>query len=195
MRIRTVIGKVVGEVQSAYMERRNILDGLLIVNELCAWEKSTKKKFLLFKVDFDKAFDSINWEYLDSIMSQMGFGNKCRMWIRGCLSSTWASVLVNGSPTEEFFISKGVSQGNPLSPFLFIISMEGLNVALKSAVKKGIQIPGNGPLISHLFYMDDTLFFGWVRQKLTSKTLYVSSNASMCRQVLRSIFTNQKYLS
>lgn len=88
MRIRTVIGKVVGEVQSAYMERRNILDGLLIVNELCAWEKSTKKKFLLFKVDFDKAFDSINWEYLDSIMSQMGFGNKCRMWIRGCLSST-----------------------------------------------------------------------------------------------------------
>lgn len=94
----------------------------------------------------------------------MGFGNKWRMWIRGCLNSSRSSGIINGSPTKEFFISKGVRQGDPLSPCLFIIAMEGLNVALKSAcdkwIFKGIQILGNGPTLSHLFYADDVLFIG-----------------------------------
>lgn len=62
-RIKAVIGKVVGEVQSTYVEGRNILDGPLIVNDICSWAKSIKNKILIFKVDFDK---SLNWEYLDS---------------------------------------------------------------------------------------------------------------------------------
>nr|KAJ0212924.1 hypothetical protein LSAT_V11C400160660 [Lactuca sativa] len=88
------------------------------------------------KVDFEKAFDSLNWNYLDSIMEHMGFSCKYRGWIQGCLTSAGASVLVNGSPTEEFPITKGVRPGDPLSSFLFIIVMEGLNIALKSALKK-----------------------------------------------------------
>lgn len=87
----------------------------------------------MFKVDFDKAFDSINWEYLDSVLAQMRFGNKWRMWIKGCLRSSRALVIINGSPTVEFEISKGVRQGDPLSPFLFIIIMEGLHIALEEA--------------------------------------------------------------
>lgn len=80
-------------------------------------------------------------------------------------------MIVNGSHTKEFDISKGVRQGDPLSPFLFIIAMEGLNVALKAAIEKGIfkgiKIPENGPLISHLFYADDALFIGeWSRSNL-----------------------------
>ena len=161
-RIKDVIGMMVGEVQSAYVDGRSILDGPLIVNELCGWAKSARKKIMLFKVDFDNAFDSINWEYLDSILTQMGFGVKWRSWIRGCLASSKASVSVNGSLTKEFNISKGVRQGDPLSPFLFIIAMEGLNAAMKTAVDKGIfkgiQVPGAGPLISHIFYADDALF-------------------------------------
>lgn len=60
LRLKKVVGSVVDEAQSAYVEGRNILDGPLIVNELCTWAKRSKKKVLLFKVDFDKAFDSIN---------------------------------------------------------------------------------------------------------------------------------------
>ena len=138
---------------------------------MCGWAKSIKKKLLLFKVDFDKAFDSVNWDYLDSVLEQMGFGNKWRSWIRGCLSSSRASVLVNGAPTKEFRVTKGVRQGDPLSPFLFIIAMEGLNVALKTAVEKwifkGVQLPNNGPTISHLFYADDALFVGeWCKSNI-----------------------------
>nr|KAJ0184488.1 hypothetical protein LSAT_V11C900478770 [Lactuca sativa] len=156
---------------------RNILDGPLIINELCGWAKSIKKQILLFKVDFDKAFDSLNWKYLDSLLSQMGFG--------GYLSSSRASVVVNDSPTRELNITKGVKQGDPLSPFLFIIAMEGLNAVMKTTVEKGIftgiKVPGEGPIISHLFYADDALFVGeWSRSNLKNlssilKCFHVSS--------------------
>lgn len=115
------------------MEGRSILDGPLVVNKLCSWAKKTKKQILLFKVDFDKAFDSINWEFLDNNLVQMGFGEKWRMWVNGCLRSTHASILVNGHPTDEVTTSKGVRQGDPFSPFLFIITMEGLSVAMEEA--------------------------------------------------------------
>lgn len=64
------------EVQSAFIDGRNILDGALFINKLCTWAKKVKKKILLFKFDFDKAFDFINWDYLDSVLEQMGYGVK-----------------------------------------------------------------------------------------------------------------------
>lgn len=134
-------------------------------------KNKTKKKIFLFEVDFDKAFDSINGEYLDSTMEKMEFGNKWIAWIHGCLSSAHTSVLINGTPTKEFRMTKGVRQGDPISSFLFIIAMEGLNVAMNSTVEKGvfqgIKIPGPSPIISHLFYADDALFLGeWSRSNL-----------------------------
>lgn len=72
-RLKSLIGHVIGDAQSSYVEKRNILDGPHIINEIHSWAKKVKQKVLLFKVDFDKAFDSINWEYLDSVLSQMGF--------------------------------------------------------------------------------------------------------------------------
>lgn len=168
LRLKGVIGELVDSVQSAYIEGRNILDGPLIMNEICSWARKTKKKMFVFKADFEKAFDSVNWGFLDSLMQQMGFGAKWRAWIHGCLSSAKASILVNGSPTGEFQLMRGVRQGDPLSPFLFILAMEGLNVAIKGAVGKrllkGVNLPNNGPTLSHLFYADDAIFLGdWDR--------------------------------
>ncbi|KAL7598871.1 hypothetical protein Lser_V15G27348 [Lactuca serriola] len=79
-RIKGVIDKNIGEVQTTYVKGRNILDKSLIVNELCAWAKKVKKQVLLFKVDLEKSSDSINWEYLKSILIQMGYGDKRREW-------------------------------------------------------------------------------------------------------------------
>ena len=71
---------------------------------------------------------------------------------------------MNGSPTDEFDITKGVRQGDLLSPFMFILAMEGLSAVMKTACAKGIfdgvQLPNNGLMISHLFYADDALFIG-----------------------------------
>lgn len=121
----------------------------------------------LFKVDFDKAYDFINWNYLESVMRQMGFGEKWIFWINCCLSSSRASVLINGLATKEFPLTKGVRQGNSLSLFLFIITMEGLNVAMRTTCQKsifqGFKILIDGTKVSHLFYADDAIFIGnWV---------------------------------
>ncbi|GJZ09288.1 putative RNA-directed DNA polymerase, eukaryota, reverse transcriptase zinc-binding domain protein, partial [Tanacetum coccineum] len=74
---------------------------------------------------------------LNFVLLNLGFGSKWRSWIRACLSSSSASVLVNGSPTLEFSIKHGLRPGDPLSPFLFILVMEGLHNALSIAVSSG----------------------------------------------------------
>ncbi|GJV76449.1 putative RNA-directed DNA polymerase, eukaryota, reverse transcriptase zinc-binding domain protein [Tanacetum coccineum] len=89
---------------------------------------------LIFKVDSEKAFDSVSWKYLDFVLHSLNFGSKWRSWIRACLHSSKASILINGNPTCEFSIKRGLRQGDPLSSFLFILVMEGLQCAMSNAV-------------------------------------------------------------
>lgn len=128
------------------------------------WAEQVKEKILLFKIDFAKAYDCINWDFLDSILQQMHFGRKWRGWVRGCLSSATVSILVNGSPTPEFSMERGLRQGDPLSPFLFLIAAEALNVMMQEAIQKRLYTPltvGNsGIVVSLLQFADDALFFG-----------------------------------
>nr|GEY24068.1 hypothetical protein [Tanacetum cinerariifolium] len=88
---------------------------------------------MILKIDFEKAFDSISWDYLDNMLEFMNFPTRWRRWISACLYSARYSVLINGSPTQEFMLHRGLRQGDPLSPFLFIIAMEGLHVSMKDA--------------------------------------------------------------
>ncbi|GJZ02652.1 putative RNA-directed DNA polymerase [Tanacetum coccineum] len=135
-RLKIVVGKLVGEVQNAFIKGRYILDGVLIANETVNYMKQKKRKCLIFKVDFEKAYDSLNWKYLMEVMKCMGFGNKWCRWIDVCLKSASISVLVNGAPTKEFNMGRGVRQGWE-----------------------------DDIMVSHLQYADDTIFFGeWSRR-------------------------------
>ncbi|GLU15614.1 hypothetical protein SLE2022_320890 [Rubroshorea leprosula] len=103
------------------------------------------------------------------MMNKMGFSEKWRKWIQECLKTASISVLINGSPSQQIKMSKGLRQGDPLSPFLFLLVAEGLNGLIMKAVSKGllegIKV-GKGELsISHLQFADDTLIMGEAKEE------------------------------
>ncbi|XP_022019330.1 uncharacterized protein LOC110919364 [Helianthus annuus] len=163
-RMRTVMDDVISDFQSAFLSGRFILDGPLIVNEIISWFKKKKSKAFILKIDFDKAYDNVSWKFVVSMLHQMGFHNKWCSWIMGVLKSANSSVLVNGSPTYTFRCEKGMRQGDPLSPFLFLVVMEALSCMINNAkeaeVIRGIPTPCNGSNISHLLYADDAIVMG-----------------------------------
>jgi hypothetical protein len=161
-RLKEVIGSLISDNQTAFIADRQIVDGFMVANEVVYDLKSSRRSGLIFKVDFQKAFDSVLWDYIDEVMTYMGFGIKWRGWISSCLSTGQVSVLVNGSPSPEFKVGRGIRQGDPLSPFLFNIAAEGLSVlfqrAANSNIFRGIDF-GSNNFLSHLQYADDTLVF------------------------------------
>nr|GEX50889.1 RNA-directed DNA polymerase, eukaryota [Tanacetum cinerariifolium] len=140
-----------------------ILDGPFILNEVLQWCKPKKKQLLIFKVHFEKAYDSVRWDFLDDVLKKFGFGNKWCAWIQSCLRSSRGSIIINGSPTEEFQFFKGHKQGDPLSPFLFILIMESLHLPFQRVVDArmfmGIKL-SHSLNLSHMFYADDVMFVG-----------------------------------
>ncbi|KAJ9562034.1 hypothetical protein OSB04_007194 [Centaurea solstitialis] len=163
-RMKSVLVNVISNVQSAFLKGRSILDGILVANETISYLKSSRKKGLIFKVDFEKAYDSVSWEFLLDLLEQMGFGRKWRKWVGTCLKSSRISILVNGSPTEEFSMEKGIRQGDPMAPFLFLVVAKGMHVMVEEAIKKGLfkglKVGNGGVTLSHLQYADDVVFFG-----------------------------------
>nr|GEY64242.1 RNA-directed DNA polymerase, eukaryota, reverse transcriptase zinc-binding domain protein [Tanacetum cinerariifolium] len=139
-RLIGVLGDIVNEVRYAFIADRQIFDGPFILDELIQWCKRKKKQFLVFKVDFEKTYDSVR--------------------------SSRGSIILNGSPTEEFQFYKGLKQGDTPSPFLFILIMESLHLSFQrvevAGMFKAIKL-GSSVSISHMFYADNAVFIGqWV---------------------------------
>jgi len=112
----------------------------------------------------EKAYDSVSWDFLTFMLRKMGFCPKWIKWMDGCIRTTSMSILINGNPTAEFIPQKGIRQGDPLSPLLFNIVVEGLTSLMREALKenkyKGLLVGKDGIEISIQQYVDDTIFFG-----------------------------------
>ena len=136
-RLKKVIGKVVSSDQNAFIMGRQILDASLIANEVIdSWQKMGKKG-LICNLDIEKAYDRINWQFLLKVLQKIGFGPKWLGWMQSCISTAKFSVLVNGVPASFFSSSKGHHQGDPLSPYLFVMGMKVLSVLITRAVEGG----------------------------------------------------------
>ena len=162
--LKKVLSDIIDERQTAFIKVRQLLHGVLIANEVVEEANRCKKPCLVFKVDYEKAYDSVSWEFITYMMTRSGFCPRWLKWIRGCLHSASISILVNGSPTTEFSPHRGLRQGDPLAPLLFNIAAEGLTGLMREAVNKTLfkcfLVGKNNEPVNILQYADDTIFFG-----------------------------------
>lgn len=114
---------------------------MVILNKILEEAKRNKQSSVLFKLDFEKAYDSVDWNFLDVMMKKLNFYQKWRAWVNSCASLASSSILVNGSLTEEFKLERGLCQGDSLSPFIFLIVAEGLSLLLSKVVSLGLLEP------------------------------------------------------
>ena len=108
-RLKKVVGKVVSSTQNAFVEGRQILNAALIANEAINSLLKRNESGVLCKLDLEKAYDHINWDFLLIVMQKMGFGEKWAGWISWCISTASFLVLINGSPTCFFQSTRGLS--------------------------------------------------------------------------------------
>ena len=110
---------------------------MLLASKVVDFLKKSREDGIIFKIDFEKVFDCVNWDYLLDIYKSTRFGSIWIQWISACLSSTIIAILINGFPTQELPMKRRIRQGDPLLPYLFNIAVEGLNILIKKAVQQG----------------------------------------------------------
>ena len=165
-RLKKVMNILVNSTQNAFVEGRQILDASLIANEVIDSMLKKKKKGVLCKLDIEKAYDKINWNFLTAVFGKMGFKEKWMGWIQWCISIASFSVMLNGSPEGFFRSSRGLRLGDPLSPYLLVLGMEAFSLLVDRAVEGGFIYGykfkgrnGTKRQITHLLFADDTLVF------------------------------------
>ncbi|CAL1373659.1 unnamed protein product [Linum trigynum] len=165
-RLARYLPSIVSPGQNGFVRGRQIVDNVLIGHEVMQYLKNKrvgKQSFMAVKVDMEKAYDRVEWPFLFALLEKLGFSAQWIRWLWVCVSSSSFSVLMNGQPSGYFQTSRGLRQGDPLSPLLFAICTEGfaalLRQALSSRALSGLRISPRCPVISHLFFADDSYLF------------------------------------
>lgn len=162
LRVQPILMEVISFDQSAFLPMRLILDNIMLTHETMDWANHTGQPLIFLKLDFSKAFDMVDWKFLFRAMSTLGFPQEFICMTRMLLEGAEANVKVNGSVSPPFSINRGVRQGCPLAPYLFLIAAEVLNAMVKKGMDegrvKGITLPlaGREQIIAQ--FADDTSF-------------------------------------
>ncbi|GMI69838.1 hypothetical protein HRI_000653100 [Hibiscus trionum] len=165
-RLKVVLPCCISASQAAFLSGRNITDNILIAHELVHSlhsNGSAGSQGAAVKLDMEMAFDRVEWSFLRDVMLRMGFAKDWVNLILRCVSSVSFTVRVNGSLSHEFFPSRGIRKGDPLSPFLFLICSQVLSVALEMEQREGrlmgLNASRHGPRVTHLIFADDSIVF------------------------------------
>lgn len=158
MRLGSFISDVLSSSQYGFISGRSIHSCVAIASEIINSLCMGKSDSMAIKVDIAKTFDTISWDFLLHVLNCMGFSARFVQLINGVLSSAKLLILINGTPHRFFSCSRGVRQGDPLSPLLFCIAEETLILWLDHYIDIG-KLTVHKKLPRHLFYADDILIF------------------------------------
>lgn len=165
-RLRPIMNKLIGPFQNSFLPGRSTLDNVILAQEIMHSMnmKKGKKGFMMVKIDLHKAYDSLNWDFLESVLVRVGFPERITNLIMFSLRETRISILWNGEKLPPIGVGRGLRQGDPLAPYLFILAMEILSWEILEEVERGtwrpFRVARGGTEVSHLFFADDLMIFG-----------------------------------
>ena len=156
-RIKSVLDKIIDHDQTGFIEGRFIGENIRLIYDIMHYTEVHNIPGLLLLVDFEKAFDSISWTFIDKVLDIFNFKDSIKSWIKTFYKNSMSAVIQNGYLSESFYLERGCRQGDPLSPYIFILCAEILSILVRNSKHiKGITIDGEQYLISQ--YADDTTF-------------------------------------
>ncbi|CAB4309818.1 unnamed protein product [Prunus armeniaca] len=165
-RLKLILNDVIGVHQSAFVPGRMISDNLIVAFEVLHHmhnRTSGKLGFQALKLDMSKAYDKVEWGFLETIMNSMGFAPRWVQLVMTYVTTVTYSFLVNGSPVGFISPQRGLCQGDPLSSYLFLLCVEVFSGLIMQVEQQGflhgIAISRGAPSISHLLFADDSFLF------------------------------------
>ena len=164
--LKPLLLSIVSENQSAFQASKVITDNILMAFETLHYMKNHQTgntSFMALKLDMSKAYNRVEWSFVECLLKKMGFHSKWVDLMMECITTISYSILINGEPSHTIHPSRGLRQRDPLSPYIFLLCTEGLHGLLTRAAAsgdiRGISICRNEPRLTHLFFADNSLLF------------------------------------